>query len=84
MIVAGADDLTLDRLLAYPAGLLPLPEQDDLCALFFTGGTTGLPKGAEHRHRNLMAYCYSVATLWPLPLDQERILNVAPLSICAP
>jgi long-chain acyl-CoA synthetase len=79
VIVAGADDLTLDRLLAYPAGLLPLPEQDDLCALFFTGGTTGLPKGAEHRHRNLMAYCYSVAALWPLPLDQERILNVAPL-----
>ena len=79
VIVAGVDDLTIDRLLAYPAGILPLPEQDDPCALFFTGGTTGLPKGAEHRHRNLMAYCYSVAALWPLPLDQERILNVAPL-----
>jgi long-chain acyl-CoA synthetase len=79
VIVAGADDLTFDRLLAAPAGALPLPEPDDLCALFFTGGTTGLPKGAEHRHRNLMAFCYNVVALWPLPRDQEHILNVAPL-----
>jgi hypothetical protein len=26
-----------------------------------------------------MAYCYATAALWPLPLDAERILNVAPL-----
>jgi long-chain acyl-CoA synthetase len=71
--------LTLERLLSEPAAPLPLPEPDDRCALFFTGGTTGLPKGAEHRHRNLMAFCYGVAALWPLPLDEEHILNVAPL-----
>jgi long-chain acyl-CoA synthetase len=79
VMVAGVDDLTVDRLLSAPAAPLPLPEPDDLCALFFTGGTTGLPKGAEHRHRNLMAFCYSVAALWPLPRDREHILNVAPL-----
>jgi long-chain acyl-CoA synthetase len=79
VIVAGAGELTLDRLLSAPAAPLPLPEPDDLCALFFTGGTTGLPKGAERRHRNLMAFCYGVAALWPLPLDREHILNVAPL-----
>ena len=79
VIVAGADDLAFDRLLSGPAGPLPLPEPDDLCALFFTGGTTGLPKGAEHRHKNLMAFCYSVIALWPLPRDQEHVLNVAPL-----
>ena len=28
---------------------------------------------------SLMAYCYGVAALWPFPLDEERILNVAPL-----
>jgi long-chain acyl-CoA synthetase len=56
-----------------------LPEAEGRCALFFTGGTTGLPKGAEHRHGNLMAFCYGVAALWPLPLDAEHILNVAPL-----
>ena len=70
VIVVGADEITLDRLLSEPAAPLPLPEPDDLCALFFTGGTTGLPKGAEHRHRNLMAFCYGVAALWPLPLDE--------------
>ena len=26
-----------------------------------------------------MAYCYGVVALWPFPLDEERILNVAPL-----
>ena len=26
-----------------------------------------------------MAFCYGVVALWPLPLDQEHILNVAPL-----
>ncbi len=26
-----------------------------------------------------MAFCYGVAALWPLPLDAEHILNVAPL-----
>ena len=26
-----------------------------------------------------MAFCYGVAALWPLPLDEEHILNVAPL-----
>jgi long-chain acyl-CoA synthetase len=79
VIVVGGDGVTLDRLLSEPAASLPLPDPDDLCALFFTGGTTGLPKGAEHRHKNLMAFCYGVAALWPLPLDEEHILNVAPL-----
>jgi long-chain acyl-CoA synthetase len=79
VVVLGTQGTTVEQLLAAPAATLPLPEPDDLCALFFTGGTTGLPKGAEHRHANLMAFCYGVAALWPLPLDAERILNVAPL-----
>jgi long-chain acyl-CoA synthetase len=79
IIIVGTKGITLDALLSEPAAPLPLPEPEDLCALFFTGGTTGLPKGADHRHKNLMAFCYSVAALWPLPLDAEHILNVAPL-----
>jgi long-chain acyl-CoA synthetase len=79
VIVLGPGGVTVEQLLSAPATALPLPEPDDLCALFFTGGTTGLPKGAEHRHSNLMAFCYGVAAIWPLPLDAERILNVAPL-----
>jgi long-chain acyl-CoA synthetase len=79
IVVLGSGGITTEDLLAASATALPLPEEDDLCAMFFTGGTTGLPKGANHRHRNLMAYCYGTATLWPLPLDSERILNVAPM-----
>ena len=35
----------------------PLPKADDEAMMFFTGGTTGLPKGAEHRHHHIMAFC---------------------------
>ncbi|HWL05264.1 MAG TPA: AMP-binding protein [Xanthobacteraceae bacterium] len=79
VLVVGNGKLTLAALLAQPPRPLPLPQPDDRCAMFFTGGTTGLPKGAEHVHSGLMAFCYGVAAVWPLPLDEERILNVAPL-----
>ena len=79
IIVLGADGVSIDQLLSAPTAALPLPKPDDLCAIFFTGGTTGFPKGADHRHSNLMAFCYATAALWPLALDAERILNVAPL-----
>jgi long-chain acyl-CoA synthetase len=75
----GAGGITAEALLAKPRRDLPLPGENDLCAMFFTGGTTGFPKGANHTHLSLMAYCYGVAALWPFPLDEERILNVAPL-----
>jgi len=79
IIVLGADGVTVEQLLSAPPAALPLPQPNDLGAIFFTGGTTGFPKGADHRHSNLMAFCYATAALWPLPLDAERILNVAPL-----
>lgn len=79
ILLLGQGGITVEELLAAPVTALPLPEPDDLCTMFFTGGTTGLPKGANHRHRNVMAGCYATCTLWPLPLDSDRILNVAPL-----
>jgi long-chain acyl-CoA synthetase len=75
----GPGGVTAEQLLAKPRVALPLPEEGDLSAMFFTGGTTGVPKGANHTHLSLMAYCYGVVALWPFPLDEERILNVAPL-----
>jgi long-chain acyl-CoA synthetase len=75
----GPGGITAEDLLASPPVTLTLPKEDDLSAMFFTGGTTGLPKAANHTHRSLMAYCYGVAALWPFPLDEERVLNVAPL-----
>jgi long-chain acyl-CoA synthetase len=79
VVILGPTGITIDELLSAPRRALPLPQAEDASALFFTGGTTGLPKGASHTHTSLMAFCYGVVALWPLPLDRERILNVAPL-----
>jgi long-chain acyl-CoA synthetase len=59
--------------------VLPLPDAADWAVMFFTGGTTGVPKGAPHRHANLMAFVLGITAVWPLQRDTERILNVAPL-----
>jgi long-chain acyl-CoA synthetase len=56
----------------------PLPAPRDLAAMFFTGGTTGVPKAAQHRHEGLMAHARAALGVWPLEQDQERVLNVAP------
>jgi long-chain acyl-CoA synthetase len=56
----------------------PLPRPGDLAAMFFTGGTTGIPKAAQHRHEGLMAHARAALGSWPLEQDQERVLNVAP------
>ncbi len=70
---------TVEALLREPLLSLPLPGAEDASVMFFTGGTTGLPKGAAHTHSTLMAYSYGVGALWPLEFGVERVLNVAPL-----
>jgi long-chain acyl-CoA synthetase len=64
-----------------PSCRLPehLPSPDDRASMFFTGGTTGLPKGAEHTHRSTLAFCRTVASVWHFGYDREVILNVAPM-----
>ena len=58
----------------------PLPEPEDHAMMFFTGGTTGLPKGAEHRHRHIMAFCRLEAGVFStMRYDQEVSLSVAPM-----
>ena len=45
-----------DEVLAGPAPLAPAPTaEDDIALWLYTSGTTGLPKAAMHRHRNLRA-----------------------------
>ena len=65
------------------ATALPQPVEvaaDDVAWLFYTSGTTGMPKGAELTHRNLLAMT------WLELLDvcdyrsDDRVLHVAPLS----
>jgi long-chain acyl-CoA synthetase len=39
--------------------------REDIAALPYTGGTTGLPKGAELTHHNLLACQMQVRAFWP-------------------
>ncbi|WP_442677978.1 long-chain-fatty-acid--CoA ligase [Sphingomonas sp. ASY06-1R] len=66
-----ADDVDPD-----PVAIVP----DDLAVLQYTGGTTGVPKGARLSHANLAANsAQMIAHVGHLPEQQERTLGVLPL-----
>jgi 2-aminobenzoate-CoA ligase len=45
---------------------------EDICAIAFTSGTTGVPKGTLHTHRDLMAAC----ACWPRHVLRPRADDV--------
>ena len=73
----GYDDL-LDSGEAEPPRSLPTP--DDLCALLYTSGTTGRPKGAMLSHGNWAAMIRNSLIELPPVSDDDVLLHVAPLS----
>ncbi len=71
VLVGGADgadvphDLTYEELLeAGEPEVPPEPEEEDLCILMYTGGTTGLPKGVLIDNRALVLDLYKIAAVW--------------------
>ena len=60
-------------------GAIGHPGPDDLAALLYTSGSTGLPKGVMLSHRNLTTGARSVASYLDNTSD-DRILCVLPLS----
>jgi long-chain acyl-CoA synthetase len=66
----GRADLTLPE---------PLPSADDWATLPYTGGTTGRPKGAAHRHSNICWFFRQILTIWHVGFDDNVFLNVAPM-----
>jgi fatty-acyl-CoA synthase len=66
---------------ALDLGLTPSPAQarcDDLCAILYTSGTTGKPKGCMHTHRTIM--CTAVGgALWEGISPDSVVLATAPM-----
>ena len=66
----------------------PLVSADDIAALFYTGGTTGLPKGVMLTHRNLVANAFNKIVACSLSADDVflaapamfHVAGIAPLT----
>jgi 2-aminobenzoate-CoA ligase len=61
-----------ERMVHYPGGFEAVyTASDDICMIAFTSGTTGMPKGTIHFHRDVLACCdcFSREMLKPTPGD---------------
>ena len=79
--VAGAEDFAACR--AEPAALAPFrrPGPEDLAFIFYTSGTTGLPKGVEIPHRATEPRIVWISALAGLRAgSHSRVLGLAPLA----
>ena len=75
-----ADVLRWTAMLAAPTGPLPEVAVEDLALLQYTGGTTGVPKGAMLSHANLASNAIQVDLIDPFDRSQpDVVLGALPL-----
>ncbi|MEM7356946.1 MAG: AMP-binding protein, partial [Acidobacteriota bacterium] len=59
---------------------IPVDPDEDIALIQYTGGTTGIPKGAVHSHASLVINADQLAAWAPeTELGKERILGLLPL-----
>lgn len=65
----------------YDASFPPCPTaSDDVCLIAFTSGTTGVPKGCMHFHRDVMAMCDSFSAQVLKTSASDRCIGTPPLA----
>jgi acyl-CoA synthetase (AMP-forming)/AMP-acid ligase II len=85
-VVHMGDDATPDGMLAYEDlldGATAIPDArrggDAVAGLFYTGGTTGFPKGVMISHANLMTSALGSQATCPIVVPGGRLLHAAPM-----
>ena len=79
--LASRDDLSFESLLAGPPGA-PEPVEtgpEETACLLYTGGTTGVPKGAQLTHRNLVSNAVSGLAWSGAQVANEVTIGALPL-----
>lgn len=77
--IAGDAAITSDAATAAASARRDLAIGEDLAAILYTSGSTGLPKGVMLSHRNLLAGSRIVVNYLGIT-DQDRILSLLPFS----